>query len=281
VQISFAGYPASTGLETIQYRISDRYLEERRARRMEVEHGSSGEWSGAELRSPNSELPLGERVFLIDSFWCYDPCGMEVAINELPAKQSGWITFGSLNHFCKINSQVLPLWARVLAQVPDSRLVLLSPPGDHRQKLLEFLGREGVAAERIEFVASRPRREYLELYHRLDIVLDPFPYNGHTTSLDALWMGVPLVSLKGNTAVGRGGWSVLSNIGLPELAADSASDYVRIATGLAGDLPRLISLRATLRKRMEASVLMDGPRFARNVEGAYRRIWRSWCAGRA
>jgi protein O-GlcNAc transferase len=132
-----------------------------------------------------------------------------------------------------------------------------------------------VAAHRVEFVEFCPRREYLELYHRLDMVLDTFPYNGHTTSLDALWMGVPVVSLAGRTPVSRAGLSQLTNLGLPELAAHSEEDYVRIAVDLAGNLPRLAQLRSTLRDRMMNSVLMDAPRFARQVEQAYRKMWRA------
>jgi predicted O-linked N-acetylglucosamine transferase (SPINDLY family) len=213
---------------------------------------------------------------LIDSFWCYDPREIEVEVNELPAKESGRVTFGCLNNFCKVNEPVLSLWARVLGKLKDSHLALLSRVGSRRQRTLEFLEREGVEAHRVEFVDFRPRREYLELYHRLDIVLDTFPYNGHTTSLDALWMGVPVVSLAGKTPVSRAGLSQLTNLGLPELVAHSEEDYVRIAGELAGDLPRLAQLRSTLRARMQTSPLMDAPRFARNVEAAYRWMWERW-----
>ncbi len=119
--------------------------------------------------------------------------------------------------------------------------------------------------------------EYFNVYQRIDVALDPFPYGGGTTTCDALWMGVPVVSLAGQTAVGRGGLSILSNLGLPELVAHDAEQYVRIAEGLANDLPRLSNLRATLRQRMQDSPLMDAPRFARNVEAAYREMWRHWC----
>src|SRR6202042_809150 len=120
---------------------------------------------------------------------------------------------------------------------------------------LEFLEQEGVEARRGEVVELRPRGEYLKLYHRLDLGLDTFPYNGHTTSLDALWMGVPVVSLAGERAVSRAGLSQLSNLGLPELVAHSEAEYVHMAGGLARDLERLAELRATLRARMEASPL--------------------------
>jgi predicted O-linked N-acetylglucosamine transferase (SPINDLY family) len=280
VQMSFAGYPESAGIKAIEYRISDRWLES------EMGDGSSeiGWKSEPELRSPNSDL-RAERICLIDSFWCYDPCGIEVALNELPLKEHGHVTFGSLNNFCKITEPMLKLWARILrlsgpglAPSAGSRLLLLAHPGSHRQRITDLLAREGVEAHRVEFLEWRARREYLELYRRLDIVLDPFPYGGHTTTLDALWMGVPVVSLAGAPPASRAGLSILGNLGLPELTAFSEDDYVRIASDLAGDPARLADLRRTLRSRMEASVLMDAPRFARNIESVYRVMWRSWCA---
>ena len=266
VRVSFAGYPESTGLEAIEYRISDRYLE----------NGEAQEAGGGPIPGRGRE-----RVFLIDSFWCYDPCGMDVAVNALPAKQGGRVTFGNLNAFGKVNESALGLWARVLARVKEARLILLSDAGSHRQRTLVFLDREGVAPNRVEFITPRARREYLELYHQIDIILDTFPYNGHTTSLDALWMGVPVISLAGQTPVSRAGWSQLSNLGLAELAAFSADAFVEVATQLARDLPRIAELRRTLRTRMEASVLMDAPRFARGIEAAYRAMWRQWCSEEA
>ena len=216
-------------------------------------------------------------MLLIDSFWCYDPHGIEVKVNALPAQESGRVTFGCLNNFCKVNEPVLRVWARVLRKVTDARLVILSPAGSHRRRTLEILVHEGVEAYRVDFVDPCPRQAYIEWHHQLDIALDPFPYNGHTTSLDALWMGVPVVTLVGEHAVARAGFSQMSNLGLPELAAFTEDDYVQIATQLAHDLPRLAELRRTLRPRMEASPLMDAPRFARNMETAYRTMWRTWC----
>lgn len=265
VQVSFAGYPGSTGVRGIGYRISDGYLE------------ASGK------NRPVAEQPSteSETVCLIDSFWCYDPCGMKVPVTELPARSTGYVTFGSLNSFCKVNESVLALWARVLVSVSGSRLLLLSPQGRHRLHVLDVLRKGGVTEDRVEFVEVQPRKQYLESYHRIDVMLDSFPYGGHTTSLDAMWMGVPVVSLAGEQIVSRAGWSQLSNLGLPELVAFTAEEYVKIAVELAQDIPRLEALRATLRSRMEASVLMDGGRFARGIEGAYRMMWRRWCEGRA
>jgi predicted O-linked N-acetylglucosamine transferase (SPINDLY family) len=156
--------------------------------------------------------------------------------------------------------------------------VLLSALGSHRQRTLEFVEKLGIAPGRVEFFEFLPRRAYLELYHRLDLVLDTFPYGGHTTSLDALWMGVPVVSLAGEPSVSRAGLSQLSNLGLSDLASFSEDQFVEIANRLAGDLQRLAELRATLRSRMKSSVLMDAPHFARQIEATYRAMWRDWCA---
>jgi predicted O-linked N-acetylglucosamine transferase (SPINDLY family) len=253
VQVSFAGYPGRTGLETIAYHISDRYLE---------------------------TAPEAESAVLIDSFWCYDPCGVELDVLPSPAERNGFVTFASLNDPSKVNELALKLWAQVLLGVKDSRLMMLRRQGTHLQRTIDFLAQQGVAPERIEFFDQRPRPLYLQFYQLADIMLDPFPYNGHTTSLDALWMGVPVVSLVGPRRISRAGLSQLSNLGLAELAAYSEEEYVRIATSLAGDLPRMVELRATLRSRMERSVLMDAPRFTRQIEAAYRAMWRQWCSRR-
>ena len=212
VQVSFAGYPESTGLKAIEFRISDRFLE------------SDGSENG--LRRDSRE-----HVHLIDSFWCYDPCDVAMDIDALPAETCRRVTFGCLNSYYKINEPLLKLWAQVITKVDGSRLVMLGGARSWRERMTEFLEAHGVATDRLEFVTRLPRQEYFEVYRRLDIVLDPFPYNGHTTSLDAFWMGVPVVSLIGRTRVSRGGWSILNNIGLPELAAPTPEDFVRIASG--------------------------------------------------
>ncbi len=257
VQVTWAGYPGSTGLETIEYRLSDPFLDP---------------------PGMDESVYSEQTVRLPSSFWCYDPLDCrDLPVSALPARTHGFITFGCLNNFCKINDGVLRLWARVLAAVPSSRLLLLAPEGGHRQHTLDLFGQEGVASERVEFVSQQPRRKYLELYHRIDLCLDTLPYNGHTTSLESLWMGVPVVTLVGQTIAGRAGLSQLTNLGLPEWAASTPEQFVRIAAGLACDLPRLAHFRAALRERMEASPLMDAPRFARDIEAACRDMWRQWC----
>ena len=162
--------------------------------------------------------------------------------------------------------------------VDRSRLTILAGEGSHRRHALDLLAEEGIARDRVTFVAHQPRQQYLRYYHGIDVGLDTVPYNGHTTSLDSLWMGVPVVTLVGPTVVGRAGLCQLTNLGLPELIASRPEEYVRIAVELAGDLSRLSDLRTTLRQRMQSSPLMDAPRFARNLEAAYCEMWRRWSA---
>jgi predicted O-linked N-acetylglucosamine transferase (SPINDLY family) len=154
----------------------------------------------------------------------------------------------------------------------------MAPQGDARNRVVEQFHVQNIAPDRLEFLDRQRRDIYLKTHHRIDIALDTFPYNGHTTSLDALWMGVPVITLVGQTVVGRAGLSQLTNLGLPELIAYTPEQFVRVAADLAADRRRLADLRATLRSRMERSVLMDAPRFARNIEAAYRSAWQNWCA---
>jgi protein O-GlcNAc transferase len=257
VQVTWLGYPGSTGLSAMDYRLTDPYLDP---------------------PGLNDEFYSETSVRLPDTFWCYDPLNTELIVNSLPAESRGFITFGSLNNFAKVTEEIPRLWAQVLRTVERSRMMILCPEGRHRQPLLDALQREGIDPDRIELIAPRPRAKYLELYHGIDVGLDTFPVNGHTTSLDSYWMGVPVVTLTGSMILGRAGLSQLTNLGLTELIARTPEEYVRIAVELANDLPRLAELRRTLRPRMEASPLMDAPRFARNIEAAYRQMWRKWCA---
>ncbi|HEY7090833.1 MAG TPA: tetratricopeptide repeat protein [Tepidisphaeraceae bacterium] len=254
IQIAWLAYPGTSGLSAMDYRLTDPQLD------------PPGE---------HDEFYAEESVRLPHTFWCYDPLTSEPAVNDLPAERNGYVTFGCLSNFCKVNDTVLAMWSRVLRQLPDARLVLLSPAGAHRRHVIERLG---VEAARIEFVEHRSRAKYLELYHPIDIQLDTFPYNAHTTGLDSWWMGVPVVSLCGQTAVSRAGLSQATNLGLPELVASDPEGFVRIAVELARDRQRLSELRSTLRARVQKSPLMDGAKFARDVEAVYRSVWRRWCA---
>jgi predicted O-linked N-acetylglucosamine transferase (SPINDLY family) len=192
------------------------------------------------------------------------------------------VTFGSFNNPAKVNDRVLALWGEVLRAVPGSRLKLkcknwFGNPG-LRQRFLERLG---VAAERIEFdLADRGIADHLALYADIDIALDPFPFTGSTTTFEALWMGVPVVTLLGEAMVGRWSASMLHALKLDELIARDAGEYVRIAAALAGNVGRLAALRAGLRERVAGSPLTDGRLRARQMERVYRALWRRWCRRR-
>lgn len=252
VQATWLAYPGTTGMAAIDYRLTDPHLDP------PGEHDA--DYAEKSLRLP-------------DTFWCYDPLEAESVVAPPPALAGHGATFGCLNNFCKINDGVLSLWARVLRAVDGSRLLLMAPEGQPRTRVLDRLAKEGIGPERMAFVAKQGRADYLRTYHQIDIGLDTFPYNGHTTSLDASWMGVPVVTLVGQTVVGRAGLSQLTNLGLQELVARTPDDYVRIAAQLAANPGRLRELRSSLRPRMQASPLMDAPRFARAMEAACRAMW--------
>ena len=253
VQIAWLAYPGTTGIAAMDYRLSDPRLDP---------DGFDEHYSERTLR-------------LADSFWCYDPLTDRPDINALPAIERGYLTLGCLNNPCKLTDHTLRLWSAVMRALPEARLLLMAPPGRHRRRLIERLAMQGVAAERLDFQSFRPRSEYLRTYHEIDLGLDTFPYNGHTTSLDSLWMGVPVVTRVGRTCVGRGGLSQLFQLDLLELAAESDEAFVGIAVALGSDLVRLAALRRELRARLERSALMDAGRFARQIEGAYRSAWNA------
>jgi protein O-GlcNAc transferase len=256
VQVAWLAYPGTTGLSAIDYRLTDPYLDP----------PGDGDLNYSEQ---SIRLPF--------SFWCYDPLTDEPAVNELPALDEGHFTFGCLNNFCKVTEPTLELWSRAMKAVPDSRLILLAAAGRHRQRVLDQLAELGIEAGRVEFVGYQKRADYLKVYHRIDVGLDTIPYNGHTTSLDSFWMGVPVITRIGRTAVGRAGLSQLSNLGLNSLAAANDEEFVRIVVELSRDLAKLSELRAGLRQRLRGSPLCDGATFARHVESAYRQMWRHWC----
>jgi protein O-GlcNAc transferase len=257
VQVSWLGYPSTTGLDAIDYRLTDPFLD------------PPGE--GDENYSERSyRLP--------HSFWCYQPpdAPSDVVV-ALPEDQNGFVTFGCMNRFEKVTPPALALWRRVLQAVGNSRLRMHSEIGAHLDSVRAFFREENIADERVIFVERQPIAKYPSQYHSIDICLDPLPFGGGTTTCDALWMGVPVVTLAGRTAVGRGGVSILSNVGLEEFIARSGEQYVSIAAALAADRSHREHLRRTLRGRLEASPLMDGRRFAAEVEAAFRQIWRTLC----
>jgi predicted O-linked N-acetylglucosamine transferase (SPINDLY family) len=208
--------------------------------------------------------------------WCYDPLA-DIAVNELPAMARGQVTFGCLNNFRKVSSAALMLWAQVLRSVPQSRLRLVASLGKARARVRHVFEQAGIDAERIQFVGYAPRELYLQEYQQIDCCLDTLPYNGGTTSLDALWMGVPVITLVGTMVTGRSGKALAHNLEMPELVSTSPDEYVARAVDFVSDLRRLAEIRRGLRSRLESSPLMNPARFARNLEQAYREMWQRWC----
>jgi len=255
VQVTWLAYPGGTGLTTMDCRLTDAHLD-------------PPGW--------HDELYAEESIRLDDCWCCYHPLG-----DDPPAAPRAGrpICFASLNNPCKLNQPTLELWLRIVQAVPDAHLLLLVGSEEQQERTRRFFAQHGVDADRLDFAAYQPRGQYLRLYDRIDIGLDPLPYNGITTTCDALWMGVPVVTLCGQAACGRAGASLLRAVGLPELIADAQDSFVDLAAQLASDAPRLAHLRSTLRRQMEGSILMDAKRFATRVESAYRQMWRRWCAG--
>jgi len=255
VQVSWLGYPGTTGLEAMDYRLTNAHLDP---------------------PGVNDAFYSERCVRLPEACCCYQPTGPTPEVNALPARTAGHITLGCLNNFCKVSPAALAAWIRILHAVPRSHLLLHAYAGSHRQRMVERLEREGIAPERIQFVGFGGAK-YFEFYHGIDMVLDPFPYGGGTTTCEALWMGVPVITLAGKAACSRMGLDALTSVGLPEFICHSEEEYVEKARGLALDEDRLAELRGTIRRRMQTSALMDAPRFARQVEAAFREMWRRWC----
>jgi predicted O-linked N-acetylglucosamine transferase (SPINDLY family) len=261
IQVTYIGYQNTTGMAAMDYRLTDAY---------------------ADPPGATDDFYTERLVRLHQTFFCYQPSSDAPAVNLLPALSAGYVTFGSINNFAKVTGEVLQAWGAILQALPQSRLVILGDMADSLRRSIErSFESQGVGRERLELVNRVPRSEYLELISRVDVALDPFPFNGHTTTCDCLWQGVPVVTLSGETYVSRFGGSGLATLGLGELIARTSSQYVEIAIGLAGDRQRLAQLRSTLRERMAASPLLDFQSFTRNLEGEYQRMWRDWCAGHA
>jgi predicted O-linked N-acetylglucosamine transferase (SPINDLY family) len=256
IQITYLGYPSSTGLPAIDYRITD---------------------ARADPPGEADSLHVEKLLRLPESFLCYAPPESTSEIAVSPARRNGFITFGSFNNFAKLSPTLLGLWARILASVPGSRLMIktrgVQEPG-LRTLLLNQLERAGLGRERVTIVnPSVNHREHMDAYAEVDIALDTFPYHGTTTTLDALWMGVPVITLAGDRHASRVGLSILACLELTELIAYSPEDYVATALRLAADMPRLERLRKTLRTRLAGSPLTDGKGFTARLEQAYLQSW--------
>ena len=262
VQVTWLGYPNTTGLKAIDYRLVDAVTDPA---------GEADAWASETL------------VRLKGGFLCYSGLRDGPEPTSAPCLRTGTVTFGSFNNPAKVSTATFDAWGKLLSRLPQARLILKGisfADAATRALFLDRLGERGVPAERVELLAWHPGpAEHLALYHRVDIALDPFPYNGTTTTCDALWMGVPVITLRGHRHAGRVGVSLLTQVGLTDLIANSIEEYVELALALAGNPGRLDALRRTLRRRMAASTLCDEGAVASKMEAAFRTMWQHWCQG--
>jgi predicted O-linked N-acetylglucosamine transferase (SPINDLY family) len=256
VQATYLAYCSTTGLQAMDYRISDPHFDPPLP---------SAENTDRFYSEKTCRLPA--------SYWCYEAPAEAPGIQDPPLFANGFATFGCLNNFSKVSPEALACWREILRRVPQSRLLLHAHAGSHRTKIAQFFAQENISPDRLEFAALNSMRDYLNLYQKIDVALDPFPYGGGTTSCDALWMGVPIVTLRGRTGVGRGGTSILANLQLPQQIAESPGQYIELAAAMPQDPDHLRQLRNTLRDRMRASPLMDARLLAASLESAYRDMW--------
>ncbi len=262
VQATYIGYPNTTGVQTIDCRIVDAITDP----------------------APGADAMATEKlVRLPGCFLCYGAPEGAPGVAPPPRDANGFVTFGSFNAIKKFAPGTIALWARVLHAAPNSRLVIKSgglSGRTAREHVAGVLKREGIPEVRFQLLDKfESKREHLEAYGGIDIALDTTPYNGTTTTCEALWMGVPVVSLATGLHAGRVGLSLLTAVGLPELVADTPDGYVEIARGLAECGPRTAELRRTMRERVARSVLCDAAGFAPKFEAAVRGMWAAWCAG--
>jgi len=261
MQATYLGYPGSTGLPAIDWRITD---------------------AVADPLGAAEALHTEKLMRLPETFQCFQKPSDAPAIGPVPMLKAGHVTFASFNMLAKVHPALVARWAGILHAVENSRLVLKAAPfrdAGTRAHYHAMFATHGIAAERIELLGYiQSPAAHFALYNRIDVALDTDPYNGATTTCEALWMGVPVVTLAGRSHVGRVGTALLTHLGLEDLIAATPEDYVARAVSLARDPAKLASLRETLRPRMEASSLTDPARFTKALEDAYREMWRQWCA---
>jgi protein O-GlcNAc transferase len=257
VQMSWNGYPNTTGMRAIDYRITD------------------------DLCDPpgTTERFHSEHLLRLPSIYMsWHPPEAAPGVDVLPARRNGYITYASFNSCYKLSTTTLRLWAQIMAAQPEARLLLATIPTEKaRSRIARAFEAAAVDPRRLDFCERVSHEKFLEMHARADIALDPYPYHGTTTTCFSLWMGVPVISLAGPTHVSRVGLTVLTNVGLEDLIARNPEEYVRIAERLASDLDKLEALRAGLRQRLLSSPLADGAACAASLAAAVRRSWAAWC----
>jgi len=257
VQLAYLGYGATTGVAAIEYRITDGHIDP---------VGEADRWYTEKL------------VRLPGSMWAFTPPRSAPEVRPGPVAMRGALTFGSFNNFAKVGTEVIDAWAGIGAQIPTTRFLIVGiPQGDTRRRVAERFSLRGVGPERVVFHGRVGASEYYSLYHQVDVALDAFPYNGGTTTCDALWMGVPVLTLCGSSTLERSGLSLLTAGGLSNWVTHSKDDYVAMAVGMARKPDCLAELRFGMRDRLTRSSLCDGRRFMVGMEQALREMWRAWC----
>lgn len=254
VQVTWLGYWASTGVSAIDYVLADK-----------------------ESLPASLQDQFTEKVwYLPNTRMCFSAPRESIAVSQLPTQHNGYITFGSFQNMSKINDDVLALWSKVLEAIPTARLRLQNKQLNDesmQQSLKDRLSKMNIASERVTMLGSVSRQRYLEAHSEVDIVLDTFPFSGGTTTCEALWMGVPTITLAGQTMIARQGASMLTCAGLKDWVASTGNEYINIAINKASDINALAELRARLRSQVQASPLFDASTFARNLENALHDMW--------
>lgn len=257
VQITWCGYINTTGMNAIDYRITDSY---------------------ADPPGMTERLHTERLLRLPEIYMAYEPPQDSPPVAAPPRAANGYVTFGSLNTLRKITPPVIAAWAQILKILPDDRLAIFSvPEGRARDRLVQAFRDQGVASRRLDLIGKLSFQQFLKAHAQVDIALDPFPFNGATTTSINLWMGVPVITLAGPRHAARAGVSMLSNLGLVQWIAANEPDYVRLAVELARDADECAVLRASLRQRMLTSPNTDGPRLTGFLEAAYAKIWNDYC----
>ena len=254
IQVSWLGYFATTGLNEMDYLLGDPYV-----------------------TPPEYDSHFTEKVWrLPKTRWCFTPPNVNINVAELPALNNGYITFGCFNNLTKMNDEVVELWSKVLNSIPNSRLLLKAKQFSDKsaqENVIQRFNIQGVKSERITLEEPEKREKYFAAYNQIDIALDPFPFTGGTTSVECLWMGVPVLTLAGDSLVSRQGVGILMNIGLPDWIADNKKEYIAKSILFASDLEKLATLRSGLRRQIITSPLFDAQSFAQDFE---KSLWEMW-----
>jgi predicted O-linked N-acetylglucosamine transferase (SPINDLY family) len=260
LQVSWIGYPGTTGLRAMDYYLADPFY----------------------LPPGQFDNQFTEKIVQLPATAPFSPSDLAPSVNPLPALSNGYITFGSFNRPNKIGPSVVALWSQLLRALPSSRMLLGAMSIDGKnESLVEMFAREGITSERLSIHSRSSMENYLALHHQVDICLDTFPYNGGTTSLHALSMGVPTLTLIGPTSSGRQGVGILGHVGLEAFAAKDKADFVKKGLSWAGNLIELLILRLELRERFKQSASGQPEIVAAGLERALRVMWRGWCAGQS